>query len=289
MSSLITLPSYPFPQSLAASLALLILSEYTAFYPGSALFKTAASLSFFLGGWNKASGVNEIQKLLLALDFKALWVDESLRYTASMLLGLGFSVLGDVLLIPSKTNFYSFRQASKKVKEDDTKPSPSAKAEGVTLAFKLGTLSFALAHISYVVAFMASPTPLTTPRVWLFAATAAIVLSISDYLGIFGQSNAGVVPLVTIPKDIEVLVQGYVGIITTMVAVATATDPGVQKVVGAWMFMISDLFVAIDTFGRKKAGTAMGVKKSGGKPGWAFRSVGWIFYFGANLILAGAL
>ncbi|KAF6757064.1 YhhN domain-containing protein [Ephemerocybe angulata] len=271
MSSLITLPSYPFPQSLAASLALLILSEYTAFYPGSALFKTAASLSFFLGGWNKASGVNEIQKLLLALDFKALWVDESLRYTASMLLGLGFSVLGDVLLIPSKTNFYSFRQASKKVKEDDTKPSPSSKAEGVTLAFKLGTLSFALAHISYVVAFMASPTPLTTPRASL------------------GSRMRGSVPLVTIPKDIEVLVQGYVGIITTMVAVATATDPGVQKVVGAWMFMISDLFVAIDTFGRKKAGTAMGVKKSGGKPGWAFRSVGWIFYFGANLILAGAL
>jgi len=266
MSSLpLVLPPSPFPQSLAASLGLLVLSEANSFYTGSAAFKSLASFSFFLAG-----AQNGPFKTLQSFSY----TNPTTRYPYFMILGLGFCVAGDLLLIPAKEHYYAHRKSAKVT---------PAKSEGDSLSFKAGTFFFALGHISYIIAFASNPN--RTPfRLLPFGLAAAFGLGVSRWLGIFG-SSANSNPKLVIPADMKPLVKAYVSIITTMVGVATATDAGWQRTLGAWMFMISDLFVAVDVFGRKK-----GVKAAGkGRPGWVFRSVGWGFYFTANLILAGTV
>lgn len=316
MTFTLTLPAYPYPQSLAASLSLLVLSEYTAYYFGSAIFKTIASLSFFLGGLRQGSAVYQVPTTSLAslLDYQAFCNDERYRFTVFMIFGLGFSVLGDVFLIPSRKHYYAFlahktttattttipgTPKSKSSKNTSKKPrhssssSAAAAAEpgpGDTIPFKLGMLFFALAHICYIGGFASNPT--RTPFNWTSGVLAIILnLAGSFWLGIFGSgSNApSSKSYLAIPSDMGPLVKGYSIIIATMVATATATDSGSkQKMLGAWLFMISDMFVAVDTFGSNKEQV---IARSNGKsrPNWAFRSVGLIIYFGANLILAGSI
>ena len=288
MSSTLTLPPAPFPQSLTLSLTLLILSESSAFYLGSALFKTLASLSFFLGGLDIGGSII----YQLPFDWTTICYEERYRYTLFMILGLGFSVLGDVFLIPSRDTYYSFRRPL-----PGSKQTTPVKGEGDSLWFKAGTFFFALAHISYTVAFASNPS--RTPFHWTaFGLASVFGLGLSKWLGILGGSSPSSPTQLEIPNDMANLVKAYVCIITTMVGTATATDPNQQKILGAWMFMISDLFVAVDVFGKKKSPPASGYphsysgrnkRSSGSRPGWPFRSVGWIFYFGANLILAGSI
>lgn len=298
MSSTITIPPTPFPQSLALSLTLLILSESSAFYLGSALFKILASLSFFLGGLDIIGGSGNII-YELPFDWTTIYYEERYRYTLFMILGLGFSVLGDVFLIPSRDTYYSFRLKSNSNSKKTMKTTPvQVKGEGDSLWFKAGTFFFALAHISYIVAFASNPS--RTPFRWRAFGLASIFgLAVSKWLGILGGSGGSPPPTqLYIPNDMAILVKAYVCIITTMVGTATATDAGQQKILGAWMFMISDLFVAVDVFGKKKqppppahiySGRNNRGSGSSSRPGWAFRSVGWIFYFSANLILAGSI
>ena len=292
----LTLPPTPFPQSLALSLTLLIISESSAFYLGSALFKTLASLSFFLGGLD--TGGSEII-YQLPFDWTTIYYEERYRYTLFMILGLGFSVLGDVLLVPSRDAYYSFRHSSKRSKAELKQNAlAQVKGEGDSLWFKAGTFFFALAHISYIVAFASNPS--RTPFRWrAFGLASIFSLAVSRWLGILGGSKSSSSSTqIYIPDDMTILVKAYVCIITTMVGTATATDAGQQKIIGAWMFMISDLFVAVDVFGKKKppppsadpySGWNNRGRGSSSRPGWAFRSVGWIFYFSANLILAGSI
>ena len=273
----LTLPDPPFLQSLTLSLSLLILSEYKAIYLGSAIFKTAASLSFFLGGLAKASST--LRELSSSGWRTAFSSDEGHRYALLTIMGLGFSVLGDVLLIPSKQEYYPFQKANV------SKPNKAKNREGDSLAFKAGTFFFALAHISYIVAFACGPKRVAFG--WLrFAASVGAGLFISRWLGVFGTNSKTAGSKLAIPSDMEPLVRAYVLIISTMVGVASATDGGIQTTVGAWMFMISDMFVAVDTFGASKPVTG---KENGSRPRWKFRSVGWAFYFSANFILAGSI
>lgn len=273
----LTLPEPLYLQSLILSLSLLILSECKVIYLGSAIFKTAASLSFFLGGLNKASPtLRELSSLGWSPAFSS---DEGHRYALLMIVGLGFSVLGDVLLIPSKQEYHAFQEA------DMTKPNKGRNREGDSLAFKAGTLFFALAHISYIFAFAYSPKRVAFG--WLrFTASAGAVLLTSRWLGVFGTNTRTKGSVLAIPSDMEPLVRAYVTIISTMVGVASATDAGIQTTIGAWMFMISDMFVAVDTFGTSKP---LAGKGSSSRPRWKFRSVGWAFYFFANFILAGSI
>ncbi|KAJ2920554.1 hypothetical protein H1R20_g16540, partial [Candolleomyces eurysporus] len=287
MSSTLSLPPTPFPQSLTLSLALLILSESSAFYLGSALFKTLSSLSFFLGGLD----IGGFIIYQLPFDWTTIRYEERYRYTLFMILGLGFSVLGDVFLIPSRDTYYSFRRPLPGSKQTTT----PVKGEGDSLWFKAGIFFFALAQISYTVAFASNPSRI--PFRWTaFGLASVVVLGVSKWLGILGGSSPSSPTQLEIPNDMAGLVSVYVCIITTMVGTATATDPSQQKILGAWMFVISDLFVAVDVFGKKKLPPAYprsysgrNKRSSGSRPGWAFRSVGWIFYFGANLVLAGSI
>lgn len=258
----VKLPVDPYPAALAASVALLIISETNSFYPGSAGFKITASLSF-LGAGIQAATTGD-----------ALLRPEN-RSSIAMVAGLIFSLIGDILLIPTPT-----RYAQKQTK---SAPTCSPESDGDSPLFKAGTLFFALAHISYIAAFL-SGSSLAAFRLPDFVLALSFGAGLSYWLGIL-QKTPGPDAWFNIPQEMRGLVTAYVVIIMTMVATATATDTGHQKIVGAWTFMISDLFVAADAFGVKKAQA----QNCRGQQGWKARSVGWIAYFGAQLLLTGSI
>lgn len=190
-----------------------------------------------------------------------------------MVLGLVFSAIGDFLLIPSPAAYYY---------KPNGKSSPPIN-EGETPRFKAGTFFFALAHIAYITAFLSDST-YTKIRWTDFLVTLTVGGVAIHWLGIL-QPPSSPGALFDVPEEMRGLVTVYVMIIMTMVATATATDSGYQKIVGAWTFMISDIFVAADVFGVKKPAQILGR----GRRGWKSRSVGWVAYFGAQLLLAGCL
>jgi len=272
-----SLPVWHFPPpaysvSLVSSLALLIFSEFSSLYTGSALFKIAASLSFFTAGLSAAS--RKIDLLSLKLDDLSLPEIGVLAVVA----GLGLSVLGDIFLIPTKEAYYNSEK-----KED----------EGQSLWFRVGTGFFALAHVAYIIGFSTS-TPLLEVT-WEFFTPSMIVGFIICYA--LGPLQAEVSPdaLIPVPRAMRGLVMSYCSVIIIMVASATATDldPWRQRTAGAWLFMASDLFVAMDVYGKKKPvdikkkGKAQ--EKSAGRDGWQPRALGWVLYFGAQLIIVGTL
>ncbi|KAH6913318.1 YhhN domain-containing protein [Coprinopsis sp. MPI-PUGE-AT-0042] len=316
LQNTITLPDIAFVTRLNVALALLIASESKSIYLGSAIFKILASLSFFFGGLARALHAsaaafpvgknvptNSVWPMLKEFARGEMWREDP--YAFCLVIGLGCSVVGDVLLIPSRENYFRFLKGSPTVDpaaEAATTPSKEKKlettqtqtvvaGEGDTIYFKAGTFFFALAQIAYTVAFLSAPTSKSAPWNWAYFGLAATFgLSSSWLLGIFG---GGGLNLVEIPKDTEPLVKLYVFIITGMIGAASATDNGWQKIIGAGMFMISDLFVALDVFEKKKESeTSVQAKptdKRRGRDGWIFRSAGWVLYFWAQMVLAGSI
>lgn len=296
----IRLPPSPYPAFLFTFLGLLITSEANSFHVGSALFKILASLSFLTAGIS-----------LLENNGHGNEPAEASLHSLATIIGLQFSFLGDIFLIPSPVTYYRTMSAVVATPRmhtgDVNSPTPEAgKGEGseeiheaATVRFKLGTAFFAVAHILYIISFLSNAakegpanssvletlTNIDTFRPQYFALSFTFCLLVADFLGILRDPRSGVQPILLIPNDLQTLVKVYMGIIATMVSLATATDNGWQRVVGAWMFMVSDLFVAMDVFGSK-----IPTFNSGrGRPGWKSRSVGWVLYFCAQMILAGTV
>ncbi|KAF3096238.1 hypothetical protein TWF569_001879 [Orbilia oligospora] len=95
-----------------------------------------------------------------------------------------------------------------------------------------------------------------------------------------------------IPSDMKPLIIIYQLIITTMVASAAGTR-GVlsERLLGAFMFMVSDVMVAWDTFGIKpvtpvSTSTKAEERVVKSRQGWKSRGFGWVLYFGGQYILA---
>jgi len=265
----IRLPSSLYSSSLVVSVILLILSEAQSFYVGSAGFKVAASLSF-LGG-----GIDTILAEYYNTTTSA-WLKGarqiSLSSSTCLVLGLAFSVVGDILLIPSPENYYK-------------RPSDQANTnEGESPRFKAGTFSFALAHIAYTISFLHDVAPNAFRKAdFVMGLTFGAMLTL--WLGILKKTPTANAWF-NVPDGMRVLVTAYVSIIMIMVATATATDTGYQRSAGAWTFMVSDLFVAADVFGVKRTDVQM---EGSERPGWRRRAIGWVAYFGAQLLLAGCI
>lgn len=292
----IYLPPPFFLRLLSSSLGLLIASEACSFYLGSALFKICASVSFLTAG--------VAQSEIITSDFVTLPRVPS--YSFAIILGLGFSLLGDALLIPTPTIYYSTARNFRSNTDPGaniSSTSPGAAVmevhEAVTTTFKLGIFFFALAHVAYIVAFLSFASSqgslslaevLVDPshfRPTYFITSFAFGLLVASYLGLLRQSETSESRGLIVPDDLQLLVKVYIGIIITMASVAAATDDGWQRILGAWMFMVSDLFVALDVFGPKLDG---GDNTSGqGRTGWQTRSVGWMIYFWAQMLLAGTV
>jgi uncharacterized membrane protein YhhN len=257
-------PETPSPQILLGAVTLLIASEARSFYAGSALFKTMASFAF-VGAGVRATLAHGID----VLDWTS-WTEHANQASLFLVAGLVFSLCGDILLIPSREAYHA--------------AAPS-KEEGQSARFKTGTFFFVLAHIAYTCSFFAGAPHVKWPE---FGASLFFGAVTFNFIGIIDKDPRPDA-LFVVPEDMRGLVAAYVAIIWTMVATATATDSGFQKILGGCMFMISDLFVASDIFGPKQT-SITGYRKPGqARQGWKARGIGWIVYFGAQLVLAGSI
>lgn len=273
--SSLQLPRENFQIALAVSVATLIFSEVVGFYHGSALFKLTSSLVFVAAGIAGVTPLGSISAL----------IEPENRGSTCIVAGLILSAIGDVLLIPSQG---AYRQPP---------GSQPQVAQSKSPRFKLGVLFFALAHISYTASFLTSVDSSTLSlsfnatnssfRSADFLMTIVFGYLAVDWLGIL-EKERGHSSWFEVPTELHGLVGGYLVVIFAMVATAAATDKGLQKITGAWLFALSDLFVAGSMFGVEDMDVAkQDVKKSTAE--WKNTAIGWVLYYTAQLILAGCV
>jgi uncharacterized membrane protein YhhN len=185
--------------------------------------------------------------------------------------GLLSSLAGDFLLIPSRTEFYNADKAPPQEKK-------------ISISFQLGVVAFAAAHIAYILAFIQDGQ--ITSRA-IFATTFVAAMALAKSLGVIypsphSSARNNMLDL-TIPEDMKPLVLVYAIIISAMLATAASTtllDGSVcwpyQRILGAGMFVASDVYVAKDAF-----------KKSPGRRGWVQCTFGYGLYFWGQMVIAG--
>lgn len=236
---------------LLGTLPVLVISEHKSrSYAGTALFKMLSSIAFLIG------------PLLTPTEWPP--------YHRLIATGLVFSTFGDFLLIPSRGEFVN------------TDSKDKAQEGNVSISFQLGVVAFAAAHIAYIVAFLddARETSWGT-----FAAIVIAILVIAKWLGViyppsYSSAGANVLNL-AVTGDMKPLVLVYAVIISLMFAAASSTVPwNGQRVLGAGMFVISDIFVAMTAFQR-------GIVPA--QRGWVQIAVGYGLYFWGQMVLAGTV
>ncbi|PGH16517.1 hypothetical protein AJ79_01622 [Helicocarpus griseus UAMH5409] len=300
----LSLPPPPSISLVNIALPLLILSERFSFYPGSYIFKLLSSLAFLSGPLYYLSPTPP--PLPSTLDAQSLqdyfiaYTDQFNPYHLLIAAGLLASILGDYLLIPTRTDYYNkhfgavtanTRQAARQQAKEESGETETRK---ITVSFQLGVVAFALAHIAYILAFVENNVnkDTETPVNWpVFGTTLAATLLLSKWLGVIyppkGKKGGvtGNVLNLAISGPMRPLVFAYSIIIGCMLAVAASTEaaegdaPSYQRVLGAAMFVASDVFVAKDAFARGRAG----------KPGWLRPLVGFGLYFWAQMLIAGTV
>lgn len=248
---------------LLASLPLLAFSEWKSrSHTGTAVFKMLSSVAFLSS------------PLLLS---STQWSD----YRRLITIGLSFSLLGDFLLIPSRREFHGL--------DSKNTTSGESKVQGkVSISFQLGIVAFAAAHIAYTVAFLQDSYETSGTA---FAATLVGTLGLAKWLGViyprpYSSLRTNVLDLVIAP-DMMPLVSAYAVIIGTMLAAATSTSPLIvptdwlhSRALGAAMFVVSDLFVAKNAFGRSSVPN---------RRGWVRIFIGYALYFWAQMVIAGTV
>ncbi|KAJ5494705.1 hypothetical protein N7463_010792 [Penicillium fimorum] len=198
-------------------------------------------------------------------------------YRRLITIGLSFSMLGDFFLIPSHREFHG------------KPPSDKSESQGkVSISFQLGIVAFAAAHIAYTVAFLqdSSQTSWTA-----FAATFVATLAAAKWLGVIypppqSSLQTNILDL-DIAPDMKPVVSAYAVIIGVMFAAATATAPPIvptdwwhSRALGAAMFVVSDLFVAKNAFGKASVPRSRGCISI---------FVGYALYFWAQMVIAGTV
>ncbi|KAI9375035.1 YhhN-like protein [Aspergillus egyptiacus] len=235
---------------LLASLPLLVWSEHRSrSHAGTVAFKILSSLAFLAGP---------------CLTPAPEWSS----YRKGIATGLLCSLLGDFFLLPARSDFYN----------------PMSR-KGISTSFQLGVVAFAAAHVAYIVAFMQSAQDISVP---ILMATFTVTMGFAKWLGVIypaptSSATHNVLNL-SVPSDMKPLVLVYAAIISSMFGVAVSTtQPGRDAsvpphVVGAAMFVISDVFVAKDAFGRSSAPR---------ERGWFRITVGYGLYFWGQMVIAG--
>ncbi|EEQ33867.1 hypothetical protein McanMca71_002929 [Microsporum canis] len=264
----ISLPPNPAVYLLLVSLPALVLSETKSIYIGHCIFKPVSSLAFLTG------------PLLLTFN-------EPSPYRKLITWGLFFSFIGDILLIPSRSEY---------TKRPQTKDKDSTSQEvSISASFKAGIGAFAAAHIAYILAFLKDTQTISWP---IFGSVVVASLLAAKWLGVLyprrNPSGSLMRPNVLslfVPDDMRHLVFVYSLIIGCMVGAAPSTVPVLQlpstlsmqnqRALGAVMFVISDIFVARDAFGKKPADK--------GGYFWLRAAVGWGLYFWGQMVLAGTV
>ncbi|KAL3465692.1 YhhN-like protein [Aspergillus heterothallicus] len=257
------LPPFPGPQLLLLSLPLLVVSEHKSrFHGGVVLFKMLSSASFLIG-----------PVTILSRSASTEWSP----YTLAITIGLVFSLIGDFFLLPSRSEFAT---------------PDSAHGSDVPVSFQAGVVAFAAAHIAYIIAFLEITKELHYSTL---ATTFTATLLLAKWLGVIyppphSSPRSNILGL-TIPAEMKPLVLIYAVIISTMFAVATSmsgTTPGVsdasglsQRVVGAAMFVVSDVFVAANAFGSARGAL--------NERSLLRIALGYGLYFWAQMVIAGTV
>ena len=244
---------------LLGSLPLLVISEHKSrSHAGTAVFKMLCSVAFLSGA------------LLASME----WTP----YYRPITTGLVFSMFGDFFLIPSRAEFFD--------------SGPKSQEGKVSISFCLGIVAFAAAHVAYIIAFLQDTHEVSWES---FIATFIATLVLAKWLGVIyppPHSSAGVsgnVLDLAIAPDMKPLVFVYAVIISVMFASAVSTTAplagssgwGVyQRVVGAGMFVVSDIFVAVTAFQRSMVPV---------QRGWVQIAVGYGLYFWGQMVIAGTV
>lgn len=243
--------SLPACYLLLGTLPMLVISEHKArSYAGTAVFKILSSIAFLTG------------PLLAPTEWPP--------YNRLITTGLVLSILGDFFLIPSRGEFAN------------TTPKDKSQEGNVSISFQMGVFAFAAAHVAYIIAFLQDAHEVS----WgTFAAVVIATLILAKWLGVIyppsDPSAATNVLDLSIAGDMKPLVLVYAVIISMMLAAASSTFPfNGQRVLGAVMFVISDLFVAVTAFQR-------GIVPA--QRGWAQIAVGYGLYFWAQIVLGGTV
>ncbi|RJE21918.1 YhhN domain-containing protein [Aspergillus sclerotialis] len=248
---------------LLITLPLLVLSEHKSrSHIGTGLFKILSSVAFLS------------HPLLLP---SVEWTP----YRYLITTGLLFSLAGDFFLIPSRDEFYNL--PSTKSSQHNSHAKGEAQGSDISLSFQLGVVAFAIAHVAYTVAFFKNSAEVS----WIiFATTFVATVGIAKWLGVIYPpsqfSTIGNVLDLVIESEMKPLVTVYAVIISSMFSAAASTIPLdsslnalYQRVLGAGMFVLSDVFVAKDAFGRGS------VRRN---RGWIWITVGYGLYFGGSLL-----
>ncbi|KAK2731026.1 hypothetical protein FQN55_005263 [Onygenales sp. PD_40] len=276
-TSSLTLPPPQAVQALKVTLPLLAISERLSFYPGHAILKLLSSAAFLAG------------PLYLTPSPSTGWDPYRTRIAA----GLIFSAIGDYFLIPTRSEYYdkyigALLPASGKSARDKAAKPAKPQPKKISNSFKLGVVSFAAAHVAYILAFLAKNQRPTGFSWSAFGVTMVLQTALTKWLGVVYPDDKGRDGLssnvldVAMEEEMKPLVFGYSLIISGMMAVANATAgsgaAGKQRLIGAVMFVISDIFVAKDAFGKQR-----------GNPGLVAPAVGYGLYFWAQMVLAGTV
>ncbi|KAK2740628.1 hypothetical protein FQN57_005997 [Myotisia sp. PD_48] len=220
----------------------------------------------------------------------------SSSYSRLITTALILSLIGDYLLIPSKAEFSRLSPKLTRKLQASSQHSMSNQSihqsNEISTSFKLGVVAFAAAHIAYISAFLEDAQEGIS---WVaFIYTFVATLAASRWLGVIYPNNtptvswkSGNVLRLSIPRDMKLLVTLYAAVIGSMFAIAVSTlssrvrtpmQHPYQRILGATMFVISDIFVARGAFGPKPA-----------KPFWPTTALGLGLYFWGQMILAGTV
>ncbi|KAF8534122.1 YhhN-like protein [Trichophaea hybrida] len=263
---------------LLISLPLLVFSESRSLYLGSVVFKIFCSIAFVIGPLVHVSPQQSSYSLLITS-------------------GLLLSLIGDILLIPSRNEYYyrpHITESSAAITPHIPVCEP-AKAPTTSTSFKLGILAFACAHVAYIIAILQEINKLSRVK---FLGTFVATIVTTKLLGIIYPALttatwSNILGL-AIVGEMRPMVFAYVIVISAMLAVSASTAPPssstcslYQWVLGAAMFVVSDVFVAIDAFGRLDMYS--GEKVGQGKHRWPRKAVEWALYFWGQILLAGSV
>lgn len=235
---------------LLCSLPLLVLSESKSrSHAGTCAFKMLSSAAFLSG-----------PLLLTSAD----WTPYRILITT----GLLFSLAGDFFLLPAQSDFYN----------------PAPRKPAISLSFHLGIVAFALAHVAYIAALLHDSPQTSWPA---FGSTFLATMLLAKSVGVLYPpprfSAVWNALDLDIPADLKPLVSAYAVIISSMFAAAVSTMTAAssyQRLLGPAMFVVSDLFVAKNAFGRTSVPRARGSLRI---------ATGYGLYFWGQMLIAGTV